>query len=140
MAHCTAGTVNCLDGGDVTDTPERNKLKSERLATLRRSFVNELPQRLGTIDELWTNVRAGGGIETRDELYRAVHNIAGVCATLGLPALSVRARALEEPLGALRGGEQPPTPEIVHQVAERLPELRAAVKAELAHISHTLSS
>ncbi len=82
----------------------------ERLATIRRAWVDALPQRLLVIQEGLEALLAGTwDAEQAHELHRLVHTLAGSGATFGLAEAGTAARELELVFQAVEAGGVPPT-------------------------------
>lgn len=81
-------------------TVAKDRLR-QQLKSLRTEFVARLDERLRAIQQVWSKLDQSAAEETRKELYRLVHNLAGSGATFGLPALGCAAANLEARLRAL---------------------------------------
>lgn len=76
-----------------------------RLDALRREFVAELPQRIGTVKQAWSSMsaRRGGDAVDCEALYRAAHTLAGTAGTFEVSDVSEAARTLQNDLLACTG-------------------------------------
>ncbi|MDX7952360.1 Hpt domain-containing protein [Lichenihabitans sp. Uapishka_5] len=70
------------------------------LATLRSSFIADLPTMLETIERLADDVCADPEPDARQDLIRAVHSLAGTSETFGLAEIGSATRHLEDLLEA----------------------------------------
>jgi diguanylate cyclase (GGDEF)-like protein len=91
------------------DTPKASTAR-ERIARLRATFVEQLPQRLDAMHALWASLQGGGdNAETIDGLHRGLHNLKGTASSFGYTDLAHAAEqaeacvmaALESGAGAL---------------------------------------
>jgi diguanylate cyclase (GGDEF)-like protein len=77
----------------ANDTPQVPTAR-DRIARLRASFVEQLPQRLDDMQALWASLQdAGDSAETIDALHRGLHNLKGTASSFGFADL---ARAAEQ--------------------------------------------
>ena len=75
---------------------KEHKEFQERMRSLLAAFAQELPQRIGEIESLWSRLRAGWDTKALQEMHRSVHHLVSNGKTFGYPELSVEARALEQ--------------------------------------------
>lgn len=69
----------------------------ESFEALRRTYLAELPARIGAIREAASAAQRGGASpEELEELRQHAHRLVGSSALFGLPRLSAAARALED--------------------------------------------
>ncbi|MBQ0721531.1 MAG: diguanylate cyclase [Gammaproteobacteria bacterium] len=79
--------------------------KLEKIAALRRSYIEQLPGKLALLKEQWQDCLSGLSVDKTAEAFRGlknrVHQLAGSGGTFGYAALSDEARALESVLATL---------------------------------------
>ena len=79
------------------------------LEGLSAEYRQSLPERMRTIDALWSSVKAGDAGSVHP-LLRAFHSIAGTGLTFGMAALSKAAAAAEDWLEPYSERGKPPPP------------------------------
>lgn len=78
--------------GSAPTTPSAR----DRIARLRKIFLDQLPERLRGIHELWTLLLEGrGNSETISSLHRALHNLKGTSSSFGFTDLGHAAEQAE---------------------------------------------
>ena len=103
----------------------------EKLAELNAAFAASMPQRIEAIEAAWAAYEAAS--ETADAfelLYRAVHNLAGSCATYGFAETGERARTLCVELYEIREKNVVPTTQRRERVAAMVAALREGALPE----------
>jgi HPt (histidine-containing phosphotransfer) domain-containing protein len=81
-----------MDGARMASDDIENELEA-----FNADYRRTLPERLGEIDALWTDLRHGPvSRERMHPLLRGLHAIAGSAGTFGLPQLSEAAAAAED--------------------------------------------
>jgi diguanylate cyclase (GGDEF)-like protein len=92
-----------------------------QLASMRREYRHNLPQRLGEIQTVWRSLSRGAvDWEVFATLHRMVHSLAGSAATFGIAAMTDAARQLELTLDELIGHRLSPDPPMRNQIEEGL--------------------
>ena len=66
------------------------------MRSMLTAFAQELPQRIGELESLWSRLRAGWDTKALQEMHRSVHHLVSNGKTFGYPELSVEAGALEQ--------------------------------------------
>lgn len=97
----------------------------EQLQVLRLTYVEQLPNKLAEIEQIWQAVR-GGNLEEWTMMHCLVHRLAGSGATFGLQKLSEVARSLELILQPLIDDPSQLTPENQQKITTFLTQLREA--------------
>lgn len=89
---------------DQDQKPNLDMLQ-EMLRQLRSVFLDDLPDRLDTLDNLLLAIekRGGASVDEFNELYRIVHSIKGSGGTHGLHILSAICHQFEDSLNAVTG-------------------------------------
>jgi diguanylate cyclase (GGDEF)-like protein len=101
----------------------------EQLDVLRQSYAEQLPAKIGLIEDSGAKLLQGPWNEQASAtLHRLSHNLAGYGATFGFPAVGVAARALEVYLRALTEAKASPTQEQRAQLGAFLTGLRRSLK------------
>jgi two-component system, chemotaxis family, sensor kinase CheA len=72
--------------------------------------------------------QAPGALEPVNGLFRAIHNIKGMAATLGYSAVAELAHRAENVLDAVRGGRAPGSPELIQLLFRSVDALEKAVE------------
>ena len=76
----------------------------DKFAKLRAQFLSGLPHREAELEDLTATLLTRGDCpKTLDQLYTAIHKLAGICATYGLSAAGQQAMRAEELIDSLRG-------------------------------------
>ncbi len=99
----------------------------EKLASLRKAYLEKLPERIKEAEEGWQDLSAK--LEDRGSLvnlHRTVHTLAGSSATFGFGAISMAARSLEKVLKSLIDGKSYPPEELMGMVHSHIEELKKA--------------
>ncbi|MSP27759.1 MAG: response regulator [Methylococcales bacterium] len=101
----------------------------DRLQQLRDEFVLSLPKRFANMDVLWATVKQQGVTPSHetDELYRAVHTLAGSAGTFGQQRLGDLARIIEQSLRCLLDNNEIVTPAILSTIENDLLTLKNSV-------------
>jgi len=72
------------------------QIKSAKLRRLKASFAGQLPERMASVREIWSEVTESPEQETpREQFYRQIHNLAGCAGSFGFHRLGEQARELE---------------------------------------------
>ncbi|MBS0496061.1 MAG: diguanylate cyclase [Gammaproteobacteria bacterium] len=77
---------------------KEHKEFQDRMRSLLAAFAQELPQRIGEIESLWSRLRAEWDTKALQEMHRSVHHLVSNGKTFGYPELSAEARVLEQTL------------------------------------------
>ncbi len=74
-----------------------NEAIESKLTLLTDKYVEQLPEKIEQLRDLWKKVSEGGQIikDKIDEIKRISHSLAGSGATFGFPKISERARTIE---------------------------------------------
>jgi len=70
------------------------------LAEMRRSFLEELPDRCDDLENLVLRLEHGADLQTFNELYRRVHSLKGTGGTQGVPVITSICHHLENRLNS----------------------------------------
>ena len=97
----------------------------EKLAALKQSFINRLPERFDEMYEHLSGWQADGGGESLQGLHRAVHSLTGAGATFGFAELSDQARVLERYLKELVGRDAVADEALVVEIERQLSDIKA---------------
>jgi HPt (histidine-containing phosphotransfer) domain-containing protein len=122
---------------EADDMAAPTKEFEERLAALRRTFINGLAGRVGEIDTLAATIAGDpASADSREKiaaLRALVHKLAGAGGTFGHAAISAAASAAEDACDEIleRGAavESAPVADQWRLIEERLKEFRRAVDA-----------
>ena len=81
-----------------------SKEVEDKLNQLTEKYVQQLPEKIGLIRDLWKQVSDNGRVlkDKTSEIKHISHGLAGSGTTFGLPELSVRARTLELVMDTLK--------------------------------------
>ena len=103
----------------------------KKLAELNIAFAASMPQRLETIEAAWAAFGAASdAADAMEPLYRAVHNLAGSCATYGLAETGDRARILCDELYDIREKKGALTAKRRARIAALVESLRTTAQPE----------
>ncbi|MDH5614399.1 MAG: response regulator, partial [Gammaproteobacteria bacterium] len=85
-----------------------SKEVEDKLNQLTEKYVQQLPEKIGLIRDLWKQVSDNGCVikDKTDEIKHISHGLAGSGATFGLPETSIRARTLELVMDTLKQGRE----------------------------------
>ena len=109
---------------------ENNTELREQLRALQAEYLNELPERLREISQLWTQLQQNWQLDLVDALYRLLHKLAGSGASFGCAELSDIARRAEVILAPLAQAEKSrPDAGIRQEVTGLLAELNKSIAA-----------
>jgi diguanylate cyclase (GGDEF)-like protein len=101
----------------------------EQLDVLRQTYAEQLPAKIGLIEETAAQLLQGSWNEQASAtLHRLSHNLAGYGATFGFPAVGVAARTLEVYLRTLTEAKAPPTQEQRAQLGAFLAGLKRSLQ------------
>ncbi len=96
-----------------------------KLAALRENFVNQLPERLQTLEKTWLDFQQQDqNPEALKEIRTMAHRLAGSGGTFGFPALSDRSRELEQFIQGFLLNETVPSVEETEEIEARVSALR----------------
>ncbi|MDH5179310.1 MAG: response regulator [Gammaproteobacteria bacterium] len=109
----------------MTDKPSQSA--EERIRALKRSYFEQLPERVTKLKSIWSNLYSANWQQPDLETFhREIHSLAGSGETFGFRILSQKARQLEkfftDSLGKL-----PPKPEIIDQLQALLNSLEETI-------------
>ena len=100
----------------------------QKLAALKTAFAASVPERIVTIEAAWAEFTAAAAPdEAFEPFFRAVHNLAGSCATYGFTETADRARALCDELYDMRDTKTLAAPDRRPRVAALVASLRGTV-------------
>ena len=113
-------------------TPQASTAR-DRIARLRATFVEQLPQRLDAMQALWASLQdASAHAETIDALHRGLHNLKGTASSFGFADL---ARAAEQAeacvIAAVEAGAQELSVQCVTRIGGGLAALSTQAHALL---------
>ena len=121
-----------------TDTPQapaspQPSTARDRIARLRESFVEQLPQRLNVMHEQWELLQhSGANVQTTNELLRSLHNFKGTASTFGFADLGRAAEQAEAcVIAAIQSGAGDLSAQRVDSVGGALAALIAQVRVLL---------
>ncbi|MBI4788340.1 MAG: Hpt domain-containing protein [Chloroflexi bacterium] len=101
----------------------------EQLRALRETFVQGLAGEIESIETSWACFRGGAwDADGFMRLVRMVHDLVAAGGVFGFPAVSQRARALEDKLRVVAEADVPPTARQRAQITTRLAALKRAAK------------
>ncbi|MBI3560709.1 MAG: Hpt domain-containing protein [Gammaproteobacteria bacterium] len=79
-------------------TPYQDDIQA-KIAAVRQSYCEALPQRLARIQTLWQLLHGDSNDQASyDEFYRLIHTMAGSAETFGFPELTQTARRIVQQL------------------------------------------
>ena len=108
--------------------PESDEVKA-RMEDLRRSFLDQLPDRMRDLDAKWRKLAGEGWSGAAfQEFHRSVHGLAGSAGMFGHRDVSDRARELEVVLRKLGDGSTPPDGPTAGQIGAGLDEMNRAAR------------
>ncbi len=84
---------------------KKKKLLAKMAATTHR-YIDTLPDKLATIEAVWTQLQGSDDLPTLQELHRLTHTLAGSGATFGFAEMGDIAREAEILCRSILSGEQ----------------------------------
>ncbi|KPJ92801.1 MAG: hypothetical protein AMJ53_08675 [Gammaproteobacteria bacterium SG8_11] len=99
--------------------------KNAKLLALKKAYMDQLPDRLAQIQSQWQTVQHNPGDERYEELYRAVHSLAGSAGTFGFMRLSQLCRETE--LQLKQWNTQPQDIDLVSRIDHLLQQVKAGI-------------
>lgn len=91
------------------------------LAALQQAFRDELPERMGAINNLWKDMNPqSDNTKLVDNLYRLVHNLAGAAGIFGVMPVTDAARELERAVQTLMDDQ-------ANNVADKISTVQALI-------------
>jgi two-component system chemotaxis sensor kinase CheA len=92
-------------------------------------FLTESREHLSAITQSLLELeRTSGGAASVDTLFRSVHTIKGMSATMGYTAVAELSHELEALLDRIRGGSQPVSPDVIDLLFSGTDALEAAIE------------
>ena len=102
----------------------------KKIEALRRTYADQLPQRIASMEESWNNLRLDRwSSEGLTELGRQAHGLAGSGATYGFAIVSEKARDLEMLLEEMTEPCLPEGDSRIQKADQLLQELKNACDA-----------
>jgi chemotaxis protein histidine kinase CheA len=90
--------------------PNGKATVNEKIARLRSLFLEQLPQRMAEIEDLWNRVRDGADGQALIELHRKIHSLKGTGRSFGFAAIGDGVEPLEAIVRQRQGMETTPPP------------------------------
>lgn len=110
----------------MTNPPEAIR---EQIQALRLAYAENLVRKIAEIDAAWALLERGTWTpEALEAFHRQVHALAGSGAIFGFPAVSEKARGLEQILRVLQGRTARPEADTLGLIADRLAALKLAAQ------------
>lgn len=96
----------------------------EKLARLRVSFMQRLPEKIEEIENAWIETEQISALPATEQLMRLAHNLRGTSASYGCSDVSVIAEKIEAEVSAFARGEGAKEP--INRLIQELKSLARA--------------
>lgn len=111
---------------------DKSKMVEQKIAILRKSFAQKMPERLDKIQHHWTALQVDWQADVLRELHREVHSLAGSSLTYGFVQPGSIARELEEVIEHLTSRPDAEQSQQILRLFSRLQQVVEQTQAEMS--------
>ena len=118
----------------MSGAPGAARLAPRLMDTARYAelFLTESREHLSAVNHALLELERGGGSQSVDTLFRAVHTVKGMSATMGYTPVAVLSHEMETLLDRVRRGTRAVTPDVMDALFTAADALEAAVEGSVA--------